>query len=277
MSGGLARGAAQLAFVREVIKKIGYERLVVLSSSSIGSLNAYAVSCNSMDEMIDWYRGSDFYNTAIFSQYVQNSLFDRIFLDIEKEKMLVPTYATGTRLTNFETYYFYLNKMTRSEVKNVISISMSFPFINGPRRSKQGKLFLDGGATDNVPVYPLIYEDLDMIIILHCFPKYRPPLDIIKPGTVWIDVDTTLSLPNYVTSFSLAKDAFNQMADMGEKDGKEFADFIFSDFNKDDVKKRCHEYLLSHLDMRAHKKKDNLMKLVDFLNCLADVKGYYNK
>lgn len=274
LSGGLARGAAQLAFVNEIVKKIGYERIAILSSSSIGSINAYAVSCHTIENMLHEYETKDFDSANALTAFVRNGLYNDIFSKIESDTMYIPTYATGTRLINWNTYYFYLNNMSRAEIKNTISLSMSFPIINGPTRSKKGMLFLDGGATDNVPIYPLIYEKLDMIIILHCFSHYRPPLDLIDKDTAWIDVDTTLSLPENVTSFSLSKEAFKLMIETGKKDGKEFADYIFEDFCKANIKKRCHKYTKDHIEERLNKKKDNLMKLVDFLNCLYEIKGY---
>ena len=109
--------------------------------------------------------------------------------------------------------------MPRNDLKDVINVSMAFPIINGPHKFNR-KFWIDGGATDNIPVLPLTYYDCDMVIILHCYPKYYPPEDLynkLKPGTIVIDIDVTLDLPKDVTSFSLNKNDFNLMIKIGEK------------------------------------------------------------
>lgn len=274
-SGGLARGAVQLSFAKQVIEKIGYEKIKVLSASSIGSLNAYSVSCKSYDDMLSFYERFDCDSVKAFKLYIKSRLFNEVFLTVEKEEMNIPTYVTGTHIFDMDTFYFYLNNMNRSETKSTLNISMSFPLINGPKKSRGGMFFIDGGATDNVPVYPMQYFDLDMIIIFHCYPKYRPPLDIIKPGVIVIDIDVTLSLDKSITSFSLSREAFAEMIEKGRVAGKEFAEYVFSSFDKSEVEKRCDIYRDKNIETRGIKSKDNLMKLVDVLNVLYSVKGYY--
>ncbi|MFA5283535.1 MAG: patatin-like phospholipase family protein [Bacilli bacterium] len=274
-SGGLARGAAQLSFAKQVIEKVGYERIKVLSASSIGSLNAYSVSCGTYEDMLSFYERFDCDSVKAFKLYIKSRLFNEVFQTVEKEEMRIPTYVTGTHIFDMDTFYFYLNDMNRSETKSALNISMSFPLINGPRKSKGGMFFIDGGATDNVPVYPMQYFDLDMIIIFHCYPKYRPPRDIIKSGVIVIDVDVTLSLDKRITSFSFSREAFAEMIEKARLAGKKFADYVFSSFDGSEVEKRCDKYRDQNIEARGIKSKDNLMKLVDILNALYSVKGYY--
>ena len=273
-SGGLARGAAQLSFAREIINKIGYERLAVISASSIGAFNAYATSVGNVDRMLELYSEIDVDTTRRFISKIRNDLFSKLFRKVEGEKLRVPTYVSGTKIFNFDTHYFCLNNMSRADIKSAINVSMSFPIINGPLRFNH-MLYIDGGATDNVPVYPMNYFDVDMIIILHCYPKYYPPEELyaLKPNTVIIDVDVTLPLDKSVTSFSLSKSDFNYMIEEGQKAGKEFADSVFKDFDFDKVKERCFEYTNAHLHERHLKAGDGLMNFVDVLNALYRFKS----
>lgn len=273
-SGGLARGAAQLAFANEVIKKFGYDKIAVVTASSIGSINAYATGVNHMDEMIKAYAGLDHDNTRRFIHKIRNDLFSKIFRKIEGDELNFPVYVTGTKIFNFDTHYYCINKMSRSDIKNVLNVSMSFPIINGPLRFNHG-LYIDGGATDNVPVYPMNYFDVDMIIIFHCYPKYYPPLELykLKPNTIIIDVDVTLSLDSEITSFSLSNADFLYMISEGKKAGQEFAEEIFSDMDFENVKARCYEYTKNHLHDRFLKSGDGLMSLADVLNALYRLKS----
>ncbi|HNX16581.1 MAG TPA: patatin-like phospholipase family protein [Bacilli bacterium] len=274
LSGGLARGAVQLAFAKQMVEKIGYERLKLLSASSIGSINAYSIACKSYDQMLSLYRKFDIESTKALNLYVRNRLFNKIFNGIESSEMVVPTYVTGTKLFGLETYYFYLNKMDRNSVRTTLNISMSFPMVNGPHRLHKRTLFIDGGATDNIPIYPMLHEDLDMVIILHCYPKYYPPIKLFSDKTIVIDVDVTLELDKSITSFSFSKDKLNDMADIGEAEGKRFAENIFSDYDWESIKSRCFAFTNSNIEKRKMKSGDGLMSFADVLNCLFNMKGY---
>ena len=109
LSGGLARGAIQLAFAKKIVEKIGYERIKMLSASSIGSINAYSISCKTYDNMLNLYRKFDIESTKALTLYVRNSLFNKIFNAVENGGMALPTYVTGTKVIGLNTYYFYLN------------------------------------------------------------------------------------------------------------------------------------------------------------------------
>ena len=63
------------------------------------------------------------------------------------------------------------------------------------------------------------------------------------------------------------------MVDMGNKNGEEFANYIFSDFDFDNVKERCYSYISSQIEKRNKKSGDGLMTLVDFANALYSFKG----
>ena len=267
--GGLSRGAVQLAFADEIIKKIGYERLALVSGSSIGALNAYATSVKSIDEMLNIYANIDCDSTRHFMKKIRNELYNDVFNKLERPVLSCPTYITGTRLFGLVCDYFCLNQMPREDLKAAINVSMSFPIINGPVIFEH-KLYMDGGATDDIPVLPSTYYDPDMIIILHNLSKYYPPEDLYNklPNTIIIDVDETLYLDKSINSFALAKNDFREMIRLGHEQGKKFSDFIFNDFDKENVQNRVYEYVKDNMEARHNHNADGLMTFTDFLNTL---------
>ena len=74
------------------------------------------------------------------------------------------------------------------------------------------------------------------------------------------------------TSFSLSKDAFLKMIEVGTESGKEFAQFIFQDMDIDNIRERCYQYTRDHIDARHEKSGDALMTFVDVLNSLYRLK-----
>ena len=272
-SGGLSRGAIQSSFVKQVLDKIGLEKVCCISGSSIGGLNAYAVGCGNVNNVINFYSTLDCDSTRHFMKKVGSGLFDKAYNKVESD-LKVPVYVTATKIFGLECYYYCLNSMPRYDIKKAINTTMSYPFINGPMRFNH-HLWIDGGATDNVPILPTLYYDPEMIIIFHNYPKYYPPeelYELIKPGTIVIDVDVTLELSKDFTSFSLSKTAFNEMIQVGTKSGKEFADYIFQDLDTDNIRERCYQYTKDHIEQRYKKSGDALMTFVDVLNSLYRLK-----
>lgn len=270
LSGGLARGAAQLAFAKEIVEKVGYDRICVLSGSSIGSINCYSLAVKNYEGMLNFYRKLDCNSTSHFMKKIRNDLFEDAFNNIEGDTIYVPTYITGTRVFGLTCHYFCINNMPREDIKSAINVSMSFPLINGPLRFNH-HYWIDGGATDNIPVLPTTYFDPDMVIILHCYPKYYPPENLylkLRKEAIVIDVDVTLQLPKTITSFSLAKTDFHKMMKIASEEGKKFVEEIFPDFDMAKTKERCFAFTNRNLPARCEKGGDGLMGLVDVLNVL---------
>lgn len=270
LSGGFARGIAQLAFVSELVKKIR-DKVVVLSGSSIGAINAYALSCGTENHLLKYYATSEMGSLFTFMKMLRSGLYDDIYTSIKKRKMTIPTYVSVTRLFPIDLYYFNLNNVQVNDIKKLINLSMSFPGLNGPKFFK-GNLYLDGGATNNVPIYPTNYFDLDMVIVIHCYPKYYPPISELRDNRILIDVDCTLTLEQNVTPFSFDRYSVEKMIDEGKKAGKKFTEEIFKDFDYDNVRNRCFNYTHKNLELR-YKKSGGVLALVEYSNAIFSFKN----
>ena len=273
ISGGTCRGAAQVAFINELLKKIGLERLCVISAASIGSLTAYATGVGRTEELMEAYAHLDSDSIGHFIKRVKDNLFVKTFNRIEDE-LKVPTYVTVTRLWGLDCGYYCLNSMPRKDLKQAINASMGLPIFNGPLRFNK-HICIDGGATDNIPVLPATYFDPDMIIIMHCFSRYYPPqwlYEKVKPGTIIIDFDISLNFPKDFSPFSFSKTDFEYFIEQGTKDGKEFAEMIFEDLDTEKVRERCFAYTNSKMEIRKHKYWKGYMHLVEMLNALYQIK-----
>lgn len=272
-SGGLSRGAAHIAFANEVVKKIGLERICVVSGASVGAINAYSLSVGHAQELIDIYRSLDCDSVGHFIKKIRNDLYNDAFNRLEDE-LKVPTYVTVTKLMGFDCGYYCLNHMPRKDLKSCINASMSFPIVNGPHRFA-GHISLDGGATDNIPVWPTKYFDPDMVIILHCYSKYLPPeflYESLRKDCIVVDIDVSLNFERKITPFSFSKTDFEMMLDNGAKDGKEFADRVFSDFYVENVRQRTFQFINDSMKIRKNKSWNGYLELVEMLNALYQIK-----
>ena len=272
-SGGLSRGAAHIAFANELVKKIGLDRFCVITGASIGAINAYATSVGHTQDLVDIYGNIDCDNTKQFIKKVKNDFFGETFNSLEDE-IKVPTYVTVTKLVGFDCGYYCLDHMPRKDLKACINSSMAFPIVNGPGKFA-GRLVLDGGATDNIPVWPVTYFDPDMVIILHCYSRYYPPeflFEHLRKDCIVVDVDVSLNFERRMTPFSFSKLDFDCMLKQGAIDGKEFAEKIFEDFNTENVRQRTYRYINEKMEVRRKKNWNGYLELVEMLNALYHIK-----
>lgn len=269
-SGGLARGVAQLAFANEIVKQIGIDRIAFVSGSSIGALNAYSLSCGTQEKLLKFYSGSELNSLLSFKKAIKNGLMMDAFKVGGRAEMRFPTYVSASRLFPLDVYYYNLNCVTKNDLPKILNLSMSFPFLNGPKLFN-GRFYLDGGTADNVPIYPAEYFDLDMIIVIHCYPKYYPSSKFLKKDRIFIDVDCTLEMDRGITPFSIDKYSIDKMISIGSRQGKLFAKEIFKDFDYDNLRQRCFDYTIAHIQKRKEKSA-GMLALVEYANALFSFK-----
>lgn len=273
MSGGFGRGVASMAFANEIIKRVGRDRICMVVGSSIGAINAYAVGVGHEEQLLDIYKNLDCDNTRHFIKKIRSDLFNETFNSLEDE-ITIPTYVTCTKLISLDCGYFCLNHMPRKDLKACINSSMAFPIINGPYRFAR-HIMIDGGATDNIPVWPATYFDPDMVIILHCYSKYYPPeylFEHLRKDCIVIDADISLHFDENFSPFGFSKTDFSMMLNAGTKDGKDFVERIFTDLFTENVRQRCYRYISDKMDERRKKYWNGYMDLVEMLNALYHIK-----
>ncbi|HBF68541.1 MAG TPA: hypothetical protein DDW20_04385 [Firmicutes bacterium] len=268
------KAAAELSFAKQIIDKVGYERISVVSGSSLSSLNAYATGCKCINNVLNVYNTFGFNNILTFNNKHRKELTKNIFDCFDGSNLEIKTYVSATNLKSFKANYFCMNNAFESHKKALIKLSTGFPMYIG-LQSFDNSIYLSGTVSDNYPLLPLIDEDLDMVIILHANPKYYPPLDFykkIKKGTVVVDVDVSLHLSNKIRIFSVSKNAISEMIHVGETDGWNFANYIFLDFAKNNVRERVYEYVSSNLEDRNKKDIDGSSVILNVFNVLYDMK-----
>ena len=175
LGGGFARGAAQAGFLKGLLNYLKPEEIALMSCSSIGAMNGLALSNDNLDYLEYMYRNSNFQNTSNLKLNLKNKLVDQVLDELTNNhnEIRVPLYVTGTCLNSLSTHYFYIdNKTPQEDLYKAINITVTFPFVNGLYRKEYKRLYLDGGATDNIPVFPFFSCHVDLLIILHCYPRY---------------------------------------------------------------------------------------------------------
>ena len=89
-----------------------------------------------------------------------------------------------------------------------------------------GKLFTDGGTFDNVPTYPLLFHDIDFMLIIHTTPNYCPPEELYDKRFALLDVNVTSECEKMMNTFSFQKNNLMEMYNGGKKLGVYIANEI---------------------------------------------------
>ena len=102
--------------------------------------------------------------SAVFSREGIIEIMDKYLLEETIKKINI--YASCTNTNDFQAYYFKLNNYSLKTIKKILLASSAIPTIFPPENIK-GKLYIDGGISDNSPIKALKNHDFTDIIIVH--------------------------------------------------------------------------------------------------------------
>ncbi len=169
LSGGGAKGAYQAGVLRVLKEKGLLSDVGYISGVSIGAINMALYLMDDMDGMDKVWDDMD--TKEIISLDTLTMSGDRLYFSRERitkiltdfisfdkiSKSEIKTFAGVSRIIGADQYigeYLSLNGRSDEDIRTIITASSSLPVIHEPV-SFEGKLYMDGGPTDNEPVKPL--------------------------------------------------------------------------------------------------------------------------
>ena len=117
--------------------------IALISSSSIGGVNALAYSSGNIPYLDNVYRTIDLRSLGDVMKALKGGIVSRLLAPMvtDPSKIKVPFYVTGACVNTLSTHYFYLDSSKSSEeLEKAINITVTFPFINGLVR-RDGRRF----------------------------------------------------------------------------------------------------------------------------------------
>jgi len=204
LSGGGARGAYQIGALMALQDAGIYDKIELISGTSIGAANAALIACNSLETVKNiWFdisnetirRPESFFKRLLHerTKIMVNGIFEIDDLDkilkqnldydlLKKHKVYVTLSSGGPGdggifdllKASYKHYIKHDNQVIYSPLweqredhinKQVIA-SCSIPIVFAPT-TIDGEHYFDGGVYDNVPVKPLVDAGCDSIIVIH--------------------------------------------------------------------------------------------------------------
>lgn len=180
-SGALSKGAYQLGFVRALKEHINSHTINAVTGTSSGSTMAYALSTNKVDILEKLWDDADFSNGFIlWKKVVFNRLIKKYLriLTNKEDKINIPLYISSLRILPWLKFRYvkYGGEFTR-KWRKILEGSIGFPIITGMPVLYRAGLYVDAGIVDNIPVNPILNEDLDIIFVLHFDNEFHIDID----------------------------------------------------------------------------------------------------
>lgn len=272
LSGGLAKGANQFGFIKALLEYVPRENIKIVSSSSVGIINAYGICTNNMERLEKLWNSLDYPSTSnlIYKNLFQNNVSNvlKTFI-LPSDEADIPFYACLLLFPLYPQFRYY--KVFGSYYKNWLSLvrgGISFPFFTGLQPLFRGRLAFDGSTCDNIPIYPLVKchsSELDVIIVLHFDPRYSKEKIINKTNAVVIDIDCSLLNELLYPSFNFNQKMINSMVDTGYKYGKMYCKKLFSNgFDKKEIAQKAFE--IEQKEFHSRMSKQTIDRVVTILN-----------
>lgn len=240
----------------------------------MGMFTAYALSTDKLNALEFIYRNIKISKTRelLWQVCVKNLLSDMInsFLSIE-DRLRVPVYFPVTFIPFFSVKYFGLCGRYIPSWKKYMNAGTNFPFLRIRPDILNRRLAIDGGAIDNIPLYPLLKsvdEDNkpDLIFVLHFDSRYDYRKEFVTDIPI---VELDLGICN-----NFSKDHFNfdeqyvdDMLKLSYQYGKKICDILFDgELNKESLQQKADEIFVSeHQQRQQHRSADGLVSVLNIV------------
>lgn len=234
LGGGAAKGAYHAGFLKALNEdlKCTPNHVTSISCSSIGVFGGYAYSANKLDLLCDIWQQIHFDSIVdvMNSVWFKHFLKDMIkALATENDYLQIPVYSPICYFPLIHLEYGRLLGDYHKKWRRFMLGAVSYPIVSGGIHFFRGQLAIDGGAMDNIPIAPLLYnEKPDVILALHFNAGFKPRKIHVSRGIPIIDYDITIDSIYRKHSFDFHGDILNARIENGYEYGKRICSLLFN-------------------------------------------------
>ena len=169
LAGGANKGAYEIGVVRALAELFLPEDIRYISGSSIGCLSAYALATGKIEELANaWKDITPGHERRFFLKLSANqdalSKIRRFVCD--EDSLSSELYFTLWNFSKRQIEYVRVNELPPAERNYYLQAALSFPMFSKGVRIRNS-IYLDGAPLDNIPVYPLLEQDLDLVFCVY--------------------------------------------------------------------------------------------------------------
>lgn len=277
LSGGLSKGAYQLGFIYSLLKYIDISEIKVISGSSIGFLNAYALSIGKLDYIKELYfslncSGKKQLLKKIWTEKYLKMTIEELIRD--EEQLRIPLYMSMTAIPIFNARYYKFEHKISQCYKKHVKAAVCYPFLGGFPAIIDGKIAFDGGATDNIPLFPILNDPiikntLDLIMVLHFDSHYNRHKYFKNEQTNILDIDVSYDNNFEKRHFDFSQENIYKMFNSGLRYGDKICKFLFLEEQEKLMFEKIKE--IEKIEKEKREKSFSIDTLLQFTNFLGRI------
>lgn len=168
LSGGMGKGAYQIGALIALNEFFKPSDFKYVSAASIGTLNAYSYLTNNLQNASAIWKSINFQRDKRFiTSVLRSSFLQDIITNIVTDVTIPSTfYVPLLDLKNKELNYYNFSDISPNKIEPYLRASIAMPFYN-KGVSIDSKVLYDGAIVDNIPIYPVLKNELDYIICIY--------------------------------------------------------------------------------------------------------------
>lgn len=280
-SGGISKGAYQVGFLKSLFKYVDKEEIKVVTGASMGLLCAYALSADKLDEFEFFWRSVDFgKRSQLFYQVFFKKLIRRTidgFVSFDDE-LKIPFCFPVCYVPIWNVKYYWLKGAYNAAWKKYFYAALNYPFLHILPSVLNKRLAIDGGAADNIPIFPVLHSgaqfvpdggELDLILVLHFDARYDYRRQFATNIPV-LDVDLSICNGFKKRHHDFSAQYIAEMIEQAEIYGNKICEKLFSgDCTKEELQQAIDQIFLE--EYSARQKQVSLDRFFSMLNVIGRV------
>lgn len=274
----MSKSGYQIGFVKSLLKYIDVEEIKAISGSSMGLLCAYALASNKMDVFESFFRNIDIkkpgqlFHQVFFKRLIYREV--RAFIDCNDE-VHIPIAFPVCYIPLYNVKYYWLKGKYNPIWFRYICAAINYPFLHIFPTLLNGRFAIDGGAADNIPLFPLLKcgnqfiedEEFDLVIVMHFDARYDYRRDFTTDVPI-LEVDLAISNEFKKNHYDFSSEFVDEMITKGEEYGDKIFNRLFGgDCSREHFQKVVNEIFLEEHAVRQ--KNLSLDRLLTILNTVG--------
>lgn len=169
LSGGMSKVSYEIGCLHAIFDRFCSEDIRYISAASVGVLPAYAFSCGKELQLENLWKEIDKieHSRSMFKISQNPNVITKLKSLISPDDLFAQeTFFTVWNFTKQSAEYIPLKRLTVKERMDYMLAAVALPIINKGIRIKNN-VYFDGAFLDNIPVYPLLTQDLDFIFCIY--------------------------------------------------------------------------------------------------------------
>ena len=275
-AGGISKCAYQIGFTQALLRYVPYSNIKVLAGASMGLFTAYAVAADKLDVLQDIYEQVNVSHAVnLFRQVCFKNLLNRAmnsFFTLN-DCLQIPVCFPITYIPLLSTHYFWIHGKYNPFWKEHFRAAANFPVICGLPKTLNHRWATDGGAVDNIPLYPVLAhpeeystptEKLDMIIVLHFHARFDYRKEF-RTDVPILDIDVSICNNFKKRHFDFSKEYIQEMILSSREYGNQIGQKFFSTpLSKNEIIGQINEvFLAEHQERQWHESADSLLTVLN--------------